>query len=585
MKRKLCLLLTMCLTLAGCGSTTSTSVDLSVSDGTNINDMSTEEAIKYAQDLFSESVKDSDSPDELLDNMIDNAIKDFTEEELISPEKESIIVSELQDVEFKDEVTPVEVLSDTFDGITYASSGWSVRTYREDYMNGSDLDLSTYSIRNLIRSSGSTKIPLNSDEIETDIWDKTNKQIVEGLAEPEPWNGKVVEDVLPEGFAAIKNIEIDAPVTIDSMYEAGFFVKINDNGKVEVRHPDGKDFRRSFELAYKDSIYSEFENGYELSLEEAKSNCYVIFYNRDYTVHNKEFARAARRFGEPDYMMAYWKGAINMWLGYELEEAYLITNGATEYFFPKTEGYRIMMEHFFCDEENETEVIGARSKIHGIRHSEDSGVILDVEFHLGTMKKGDTVTLIHASGKKEDVIVKDIVLENIDNTILSSIGDGETLEELEYTLVIGDQISKEDAADVLRVMKYGSYECEKPDVQGMINYVENENAKELEYDAEGNRVPIAFSVNGVHELSTGDIVISGELKEGTLAVGDTLTIVRDDGSYRYLAVKSLDEGKNENVEIATAGNRIGIHLLVDAGITKEDIGNVTEVLSGWVKLN
>ena len=72
MKKKLviCLCMTM-LGLAGCGKESS-EADVVLQD-----DMTTDEAIKYAQQLFAENVGDSKDMDELLDNMYDDAVEDF----------------------------------------------------------------------------------------------------------------------------------------------------------------------------------------------------------------------------------------------------------------------------------------------------------------------------------------------------------------------------------------------------------------------------------------------------------------------------------------------------------------------------
>ncbi|MBQ6995648.1 MAG: hypothetical protein IJN64_14350 [Lachnospiraceae bacterium] len=72
MKKKLviCLCMTM-LGLAGCGKESS-EADVVLQD-----DMTTDEAIKYAQQLFAENVDDSEDMDELLDNMFDDAVEDF----------------------------------------------------------------------------------------------------------------------------------------------------------------------------------------------------------------------------------------------------------------------------------------------------------------------------------------------------------------------------------------------------------------------------------------------------------------------------------------------------------------------------
>ena len=58
------------LTFAGCGKESETEVVLQ-------DDMTTDEAIKYAQQLFAENVGDSKDMDELLDNMYDDAVEDF----------------------------------------------------------------------------------------------------------------------------------------------------------------------------------------------------------------------------------------------------------------------------------------------------------------------------------------------------------------------------------------------------------------------------------------------------------------------------------------------------------------------------
>ena len=58
------------LTFAGCGKESETEVVLQ-------DDMTTDEAIKYAQQLFAENVADSEDMDELLDNMFDDAVEDF----------------------------------------------------------------------------------------------------------------------------------------------------------------------------------------------------------------------------------------------------------------------------------------------------------------------------------------------------------------------------------------------------------------------------------------------------------------------------------------------------------------------------
>lgn len=59
------------LGLAGCGKESS-EADVVLQD-----DMTTDEAIKYAQQLFAENVDDSEDMDELLDNMFDDAVEDF----------------------------------------------------------------------------------------------------------------------------------------------------------------------------------------------------------------------------------------------------------------------------------------------------------------------------------------------------------------------------------------------------------------------------------------------------------------------------------------------------------------------------
>ena len=71
MKKKLVICLCMAmLTFAGCGKESETEVVLQ-------DDMTTDEAIKYAQQLFAENVGDSKDMDELLDNMYDDAVEDF----------------------------------------------------------------------------------------------------------------------------------------------------------------------------------------------------------------------------------------------------------------------------------------------------------------------------------------------------------------------------------------------------------------------------------------------------------------------------------------------------------------------------
>ncbi|MEE1256866.1 MAG: hypothetical protein UHN47_10180 [Lachnospiraceae bacterium] len=71
MKKKLVIGLCMAmLTFAGCGKESETEVVLQ-------DDMTTDEAIKYAQQLFAENVGDSKDMDELLDNMYDDAVEDF----------------------------------------------------------------------------------------------------------------------------------------------------------------------------------------------------------------------------------------------------------------------------------------------------------------------------------------------------------------------------------------------------------------------------------------------------------------------------------------------------------------------------
>ena len=72
MKKKLVIYLCMTmLTLVGCGKESS-ETDVVLQD-----DMTTDEAIKYAQQLFAENVDDSEDMDELLDNMVDDAVEDF----------------------------------------------------------------------------------------------------------------------------------------------------------------------------------------------------------------------------------------------------------------------------------------------------------------------------------------------------------------------------------------------------------------------------------------------------------------------------------------------------------------------------
>ena len=71
MKKKLVICLCMAmLTFTGCGKESETEVVLQ-------DDMTTDEAIKYAQQLFAENVGDSKDMDELLDNMYDDAVEDF----------------------------------------------------------------------------------------------------------------------------------------------------------------------------------------------------------------------------------------------------------------------------------------------------------------------------------------------------------------------------------------------------------------------------------------------------------------------------------------------------------------------------
>lgn len=96
MKKKLVICLCMVMfTFTGCGKESETEVVLQ-------DDMTTDEAIKYAQQLFAENVGDSKDMDELLDNMYDDAVEDFMgdgasevdEEEELSAEEVIAIAEE-----------------------------------------------------------------------------------------------------------------------------------------------------------------------------------------------------------------------------------------------------------------------------------------------------------------------------------------------------------------------------------------------------------------------------------------------------------------------------------------------------------
>lgn len=77
MKRRLVLVLCSMLILSGCG-TNEIPQEVSQVEVSSNGDITTDEAIKYAQDLFKSNVDDSDSADSLLDNMINDAVDDFT---------------------------------------------------------------------------------------------------------------------------------------------------------------------------------------------------------------------------------------------------------------------------------------------------------------------------------------------------------------------------------------------------------------------------------------------------------------------------------------------------------------------------
>lgn len=88
------------LTFTGCGKESETEVVLQ-------DDMTTDEAIKYAQQLFAESVGDSKDMDELLDNMYDDAVEDFMGDGA-SEEEEETDVSVSSEIEENEEVTSDE---------------------------------------------------------------------------------------------------------------------------------------------------------------------------------------------------------------------------------------------------------------------------------------------------------------------------------------------------------------------------------------------------------------------------------------------------------------------------------------------
>lgn len=94
MKKKLviCLCMTM-LTLVGCGKESS-EADVVLQD-----DMTTDEAIKYAQQLFAENVDDSEDMDELLDNMFDDAVEDFMGDGASEEETDVSVSSETEEKE------------------------------------------------------------------------------------------------------------------------------------------------------------------------------------------------------------------------------------------------------------------------------------------------------------------------------------------------------------------------------------------------------------------------------------------------------------------------------------------------------
>ena len=102
MKKKLviCLCMTM-LGLVGCGKESS-EADVVLQD-----DMTTDEAIKYAQQLFAENVDDSEDMDELLDNMFDDAVEDFMGDGASEVEEETD-VSVSSETEEKEEETSDE---------------------------------------------------------------------------------------------------------------------------------------------------------------------------------------------------------------------------------------------------------------------------------------------------------------------------------------------------------------------------------------------------------------------------------------------------------------------------------------------
>lgn len=100
MKKKLVICLCMAmLTFTGCGKESETEVVLQ-------DDMTTDEAIKYAQQLFAENVGDSEDMDELLDNMFDDAVEDFMGEGASEvDEEEETDVPASSEIEEKEEET------------------------------------------------------------------------------------------------------------------------------------------------------------------------------------------------------------------------------------------------------------------------------------------------------------------------------------------------------------------------------------------------------------------------------------------------------------------------------------------------
>lgn len=110
-------------------------------------------------------------------------------------------------------------------------------------------------------------------------------------------------------------------------------------------------------------------------------------------------------------------------------------------------------------------------------------------------------------------------------------------------------------------------------------YYEQRNARETqqpannpEFAAETSRLvndnaPFCIEVQDVFTITGRGTVITGQVASGSVRVGDTVTLLRTDGTCREVVIAGIEMFR-KLLDIAQAGDNVGLLL---RGLTKNDI--------------